>query len=120
MAIIRLYIDEDAMHGAFILGLKARNVDVVTATDATMINREDDDHLMAATGLGRALYSYNGCDYQRLHGEWLAAGRSHAGIILAAQQRYSVGEEIRRIIRLISQVSTEQMRDRVEYLGHWG
>ena len=51
----RLYVDEDAMHGIIVQGLISRNVDVVTATSANMVNREDEDHLMVATGLGRAL-----------------------------------------------------------------
>ena len=63
----RLYVDEDAMHGIIVQGLISRNVDVVTATSANMVNREDEDHLMVATGLGRALYSHTGGDYQRLH-----------------------------------------------------
>ena len=120
MGQIRLYVDEDAMHGIVVQGLISRSVDVVTATTANMVNRDDEDHLMIATGLGRALYSYNGGDYQRLHTEWLTGGRTHAGIILAAQQRYTIGEELNRLVRLVSRVSAGEMRDRLEFLNSWG
>ena len=79
---IRLYVDEDAMNGLFIQGLIARNTDVVTANEANMVNREDEEHLMTATGLGRVLFSYNRGDYQRIHGEWLSQGGRTPGSLL--------------------------------------
>ena len=45
--------------------------------------------------------------------------RFHAGIVLAPQQRYSGGEELRRLMRLISTVSAEEMRNRIEFLSAW-
>jgi len=49
--------------------------------------------------------------------------RTHAGIIVAPQQQYSVGEELRRIMRrimrLISRCPAEQMQDRLEFLSSW-
>lgn len=42
-----------------------------------------------------------------------------AGIILANQQQYSVGEQMRRILRLIAAKSAEEMRDWVEFLSAW-
>jgi hypothetical protein len=47
----------------------------------------------------------------------MRAGQSHAGIILAAQQRYSVGEQMRRLLRLISALTAEEMRNRIEFLS---
>ena len=66
----RLYLDEDAMRRSLVFGLRARHVDVITAADADMVNRDDDDHLLAAAGFGRALYSYNVADYCLLHQQW--------------------------------------------------
>jgi len=45
--------------------------------------------------------------------------RSHAGISVAPQQRYSVGEEMRRIMRLISQRTAEEMLGRLEFISGW-
>ena len=49
---IRLYMDEDTMDQALVQALRARNVDVITALDAGMIEREDAEHLDYATEQG--------------------------------------------------------------------
>ena len=41
-------------------------------------------------------------------------------MILAPQQRFSVGEQLRRILRLRATVTLERMRNQVEFLGNWG
>jgi hypothetical protein len=68
---------------------------------------------------GFVLYTFNVSDFYRLHTEWVAAGREHAGIVLATQQRYSVGEQLRRILRLRAVVTAAGMRNQVEFLGNW-
>ena len=119
MSQVRLYLDEDAMRRSLVFGLRARNVDVLTAAEADMINRQDEDHLTAAAAAGRALLAYNTADYCALHQRWMSLRRNHAGIIVAPQQQYSVGEELRRIMRLISRCPTEQMKNRLEFLSSW-
>jgi hypothetical protein len=42
---IRLYVDEDAMDGDLVRGLRSRGLDVVTAIDARMVCRPDEEHL---------------------------------------------------------------------------
>ena len=95
MSRARLYLDEDAMRRSLVFGLKSRNVDVLTALDARMINRSDEDHLIAASAAGRALYSFNVADYCVIHQNWISQGRTHAGIVVAPQQRLAVGQELR-------------------------
>ena len=119
MSQVRLYLDEDAMRRALVFGLRARNVDVLTAAEAEMINRDDQDHLAVAATSGRVLYSFNVADYCILHQAWMSESRFHAGIVVAQQQRYSVGEELRRLMRLISTVPSEEMRNRIEFLSAW-
>jgi len=55
-----------------------------------------------------------------LHTTYLAGDKSHAGIILSRQQHYSVGEQMRRLLKLIATKSAEEMRSRVEFLNTWG
>jgi hypothetical protein len=116
---IRLYLDEDSMRRSLVFALRARNVDVLTASDAHMINRSDPDHLQIAASEGRVLYTFNVADYCVLYQEWLSNERSHAGIVVAQQQRYSLGEELRFLMRLLSTVSAEDMRNRIEFLSAW-
>lgn len=58
-------------------------------------------------------------DFFALHTQFRHDGRSHAGLILAVQQRYTVGEQMRRILRMNRERSSDDMRDRVEFLGSW-
>ena len=91
---IRLYMDEDTMDQALVQALRARNVDVITALDAGMIEREDAEHLDYATEQGHVLCSFNVRDFYRLHSDYVAQGRPRAGIILMRHQYYSVGEQM--------------------------
>jgi hypothetical protein len=117
---IRLYIDEDSMSRALARALRARNVDVTTALEENMIERSDSAHLDYATAQGRVLYSFNAGDFYRLHTAYLTSGKPHAGIIVSPQQKYSIGEQMRRLLRLAATRSAEQMRNSIEFLGHWG
>lgn len=107
------------MDSNLVRGLRSRAIDVLTAADAGMIRRKDEDHLGYATVQGRALYSFNIADFHEIHMEWMATGRVHGGIILAQQKRYSIGEQIRRLVRLISSLTGEAIRNREEFLSQW-
>ena len=43
----------------------------------------------------------------------------HAGIIVITQQRYGIGEQIRRLLRLIAAKSAEDMQNNIEFLSSW-
>jgi predicted nuclease of predicted toxin-antitoxin system len=117
---IRLYFDEDSMRRSLVRALRARGVDVITALDAGMVEREDAEHLDYATEQGRVLCSFNVGDFYRLHSEYVAQGKPHAGIILMRQQYYSVGEQMRRLLKLMASKSADEMKDWVEFLSAWG
>ncbi|MCB0155392.1 MAG: hypothetical protein KDF65_11405, partial [Anaerolineae bacterium] len=65
-------------------------------------------------------YSFNRRDFYLLHTEYLEQGKSHAGIILARQQHYSVGEQMRRILGLSAARSADEMQNTIEFLNAWG
>jgi hypothetical protein len=46
-------------------------------------------------------------------------GENMPGMILAPQQRFSVGEQLRRILRLRTAMTAANMRNQVEFLGSW-
>jgi Domain of unknown function (DUF5615) len=116
---LRLYLDEDTMDKNLVHALQIRGIDVMTALDAGMIEREDSDHLVYATLQERALYSYNVADYQRLHVAYMQQNKRHTGIILAQQQKYSVGEQMRRLLKIVAEMSSDEMQDRLEFLSAW-
>jgi hypothetical protein len=116
---IRLYLDEDSMQRALVAALRVRRIDVLTAIEAGMIARPDEEHLDFAGSQKRVLYSFNVSDFSRLHGEFVATGRFHAGIVLARQQHYSVGEQMRRLLRLIANRTAAEMEMQIEFLSAW-
>ena len=117
--IIRLYLDEDSMDRDLIRALLARGLDVESVLDADMSGYPDAQQLAYAASCGRALYSGNIGDFNQLHHEYLTAQRPHSGIILVPQQRYSIGEQLRRILKLASSLPAEEMRNRLEFLSNW-
>lgn len=117
---VRLYCDEDSLQHALVLALRKRGVDILTVLEAGMLAEPDERQLAYAAAQGRAIYSFNVGDFCRLHAQWLAKVKSHAGIILAQQQQYSIGEQMRRLVKLTASLSTEEMQNRLEFLGSWG
>jgi hypothetical protein len=85
-----------------------------------VVGKSDDEQLAFAAEHGCVLYTFNVSDFYRLHAVWASGGREHAGMILAPQQRFSVGEQLRRILRLRADTNTVRMRNQVELLGNWG
>jgi hypothetical protein len=107
------------MRRSLVFGLRARNIDVLTAFEAHMINHDDEDHLAAASAYGRVLYTFNVADDCVLHQARVSQRRFHAVIVVVAQQRHSTGEELRRLMRLLGSLTAEEMQNRLEFLSAW-
>lgn len=114
-----LYIDEDAMDDDLVQALRLRGADVQTALEAGLVGRPDEEHLAHAAEERRVLYTFNVGDFMYLHGEYMSAGREHAGIIFGDQQRFGVGEQMRRLLRIISLRTAEDLRGSYEFLSAW-
>jgi hypothetical protein len=116
---IRLFIDEDAMYRSLVNGLRARGVDVITVLDVDRAGIEDEKQLEYAARTKRVLYTCNIGDFHRLHKEWIRRNKSHYGIIFVPQQRYSIGDQIRRILHLSAVKTSEEMENQIEFLSMW-
>ncbi len=108
------------MNRALIRALRQRAIDVTTAGEEGIDSQSDENVLAYAVNTGRTVYTFNQQDFFWLHTEYLTHGRSHAGIVIAPQQRFSVGEQLRRLLLLLAARSAEEMVDRVEFLSDWG
>jgi hypothetical protein len=115
-----LYFDEDSTDWRLINSLRARGIDVISALEVNMLRRDDDEQLDFATAQNRVICSFNIRDFNRIHKEYMEAGKEHAGIILVQQQQFSVGEYVRRIQSLMAQKSIEEMHNWIEFLSGWG
>lgn len=116
MTEVRLYVDEDANEHAVVQGLRLRGIDVLTTIEAGRSGDSDEEQLAFAVSEARAIYTFNVGHFARLHAEYLTRGVEHHGIIVIPDQRYSVGEKIRRLAGLLRRVSAEEMMNRMEYL----
>jgi hypothetical protein len=116
---LRLYMDEDSMEEALVRALRTRGIDVKTALEAGMIEQTDADHLAFATVEQRVLCTYNVGDFWTLHSVTIAQGRHHVGIILVPQQRYGIGELLRRLLHLAAALLADEMVDRAGFLSAW-
>lgn len=99
MSQIRLCLDEDAIKGALVRALRNSDVDVLTVSDANRHSFSDEEQLLWAAEQGRVIYSFNMGDFCRLHRDFINHEKDHAGIILAPQQRYSVGNQLRGLLK---------------------
>jgi predicted nuclease of predicted toxin-antitoxin system len=116
---IRLYLDENAMDDRLVRPLHDQGVDVTTVREANLLRASDEQQLLYATQHGRVIYSYNVKDFMALHNKFLEQELPHAGIILAHEQRLSIGEQLRAILRLIDAKSAGEMHGQVVFLSAW-
>jgi hypothetical protein len=99
--------------------LREIGIDVTTAADALRRGLSDEDQLRFAVGQRRTLYTHNLADYTRLHGEWMRAGRHHAGIIVVRTRQTPIGAQVQALTKLAATLSPDDMADRLEYLSNW-
>lgn len=116
MGNLLLYVDEDAGENTVVAGLRARAIDVMTTVEAERLGSNDPSQLEFASSIGRAIYTFNVGDFARLHNEYLTGNKSHAGIIAVPDQRYSIGEKVRRLASFISRTSAEEMINSMVFL----
>jgi Domain of unknown function (DUF5615) len=116
MSAVRLYIDEDAMDRRLVEALRSRGVDLTTAGETATTGFSDEAQLILATAQGRVFYTFNVGDFCQLHGQFLAAGRDHAGIVVSSQD-YAIGDQMRRILQLMAARSAELMVNQLVFLS---
>lgn len=116
MARLSFYLDENiqqALAGA----LRERGVDILTTQEAGNVGLSDSEQLNFAAQKNRVLVSYNKRDFAKLHYEGLSGKRAHNGIVLSDQ--LPVGLVLRRIMKLYFALSSDTMKNRLEYLSSW-
>ena len=94
-------------------------MDVLSVGEAQMLSRRDEEQLQWALDNQRVIYSFNARDFYRIHTNFVEKGQQHAGIILGFQN-YSIGEQMRRLLRIIATKSAEEMKNQLEFLSAWG
>ncbi|MGL4883052.1 MAG: DUF5615 family PIN-like protein [Waterburya sp.] len=116
MSLIRLLIDEDSMDRRFVRALRARKIDIITVGELGTSSFSDQDQLILATEQQRVLYTFNVGDFCQLHSTYIVEGQTHFGIIISSQE-YSIGEQMRRVLKLIATKSAEEMVNQIVFLS---
>ena len=114
-----LFLDEDSCDSDFVAALRSRHIDVTTVLEVGFEERSDEDQLLRATSAGRVIYTFNARHFCQLHRTFLEARREHAGIIIGQQQRFSIGEQLRRMLQILNARSSGEMRNQIEFLSNW-
>ena len=115
---IRLYLDEDAMNRRLVEALRGRSVDLTTPGEIITTGLSDEEQLILSHTQNRVFYTFNVGDFCQLHSQFVAENRNHAGIIISTQD-YSVGEQMRRILKLIAARSAESMVNELVFLSSY-
>lgn len=116
---LRFYFDEDSADRALVEALRARGVEVCVPFEAGLLEANDSDQLQWCIRNQRVLITSNIDDFHYLHSEVMRQNQSHSGIIAIQQQSLSIGERMRRLIKLRSALTAEEMVNRIEFLSHW-
>lgn len=116
---IKLYLDEDAEADNLVKALRLHKIDVLTTNEAGMKGASDVEEIEFATSQNRAIYTYNVKDFLPLHYEFLQNELNHSGIILGEQTRFGIGEQLRRLLRIINETNAEEMQNELEFLSDW-
>jgi hypothetical protein len=88
-------------------------------SEVDRVGYSDAEQLAWAVEQGRVIYTFNVRDFCQLHHEYLARGASHAGIIVAPRQDYSIGQQLRAVQNLLKLTSAETMINQLVFLSNY-
>lgn len=104
------------MNAGLVLALRRAGVTVISVSEARRQGRSDEDQLAYAVSIGHVILSANQRDFVQLHTSWLTAGRSHAGIIAATEQRIPIGLMLTKLL-YIQRRSLAAMMDTIVFIN---
>jgi predicted nuclease of predicted toxin-antitoxin system len=116
--LIRWYLDKDSESHSLADGLRRAGYTVFRTGDVGNARAPDPVQLEYATVNNLAIVTANSKDYLLLHAQWLTEGREHAGIAIRVQG-LGIGEDLRRLLRLGGEITSEQMCGSVQFLSRW-
>jgi len=108
--VLRFHLDEHVPH-AIAHGLRRRQIDVTTTTDAGLLSADDEDHVAFALRESRVIFT-NDSDFLRI----AALGMPHAGIVFCAPSESRIGDVIRYLALMCECLGPEDVANHVEYL----
>ena len=110
---IEFYLDED-VDVLIAQLLRPRGFVVVTTQEAGQLRNSDAEQLAYAVRQHETLLTHNRVDFEALAQTYFAASQPHDGIIVAV--RRPPREIARRLLRILTSVTAEEMQNQVRYI----
>jgi predicted nuclease of predicted toxin-antitoxin system len=110
---IELYLDEDVNVLVAEL-LRARGFTAMTTREAGQLQNSDADQLAYAVSQRKTFLTHNRADFEAFAKDYFATGKRHFGIIIAI--RHPPHEIVRRLLRILNQVTADEMQDQLRYI----
>ncbi|MCW5882815.1 MAG: DUF5615 family PIN-like protein [Anaerolineae bacterium] len=116
MTRLHLHLDADVSMKALHQALLERGHDVTrTPNEWVALDASDEQQLLRATTHGGCLFTFNVRDFQTL----AARHPFHAGIIVAAQNRWTLGDLIAALNRVLAETDADAWVGQVRWLNEW-
>jgi hypothetical protein len=113
---LRLHLDADTSIKALHSALTLRGHDVTRTPNEWMPeNASDHMQLLRATAQGRCIFTFNIKDFSALSTQY----PQHHGIILAAQNSWTLSDLIKALDRLLSETQPEDWLGQIRWLNQW-
>lgn len=113
---IKLYLDEDVPE-AVAVALRLRGYDVTTVSESGRKGLTDVEQIKYASSEDRTLFTHNIADFCKTHSDFTKRRHEHSGIILSKQ--LPIGIIIKALLRLLSNLNYEKVRNNVIWLSSW-
>ena len=110
---IKLYLDED-VHKKVATALRLKGYDVISAHEEQKHSLSDYQQLEYAVAEGRAIFTFNVGDFNRLHKEYIKSGKNHSGILLSKQT--PIGDTIKQLVKFLYANSSEKIRNNIFWI----
>lgn len=79
-----------------------------------MLGKSDDDQMLCAVSLHRAILTHNRADFESQHRDFVEKGLTHYGIIIAKRRKDT--EVVAKILALLDDVTADEMKNQLRYI----
>jgi hypothetical protein len=100
---------------AIIEGLKREGINVQSTKEAGNLGAKDEEQFEYANTQKACIFTHDD-DFLKIAAKWHKEGREHYGVIYISQQRAHIGHCIKRIKLLWDKLSSEDMKNHIEFL----
>jgi predicted nuclease of predicted toxin-antitoxin system len=111
---VSVYTDE-SVPVAIAAGLQWRSVAALSARDTDNLGLSDEEQLAYATAHQLVLFTHD-TDFLQLARQQARSPEGHGGVIYVHQDKFTIGECIRRLKELAELFELEDFRNHVEFL----